>query len=153
MFYFLCVAVVIFLPFFAYASPAVVINEVAWAGTAADDTDEWVELKNTSGATISLDGWALKARDANPMISLSGSIPAGGFYLVERTADTVISDVAGDYVGSFGQYGSVSNSGEDIDLIDDGGAVVDSVHFAPGWPAGTAGPDYFSMERIDPAVS
>ncbi|OGZ96352.1 MAG: hypothetical protein A3I44_06025 [Candidatus Sungbacteria bacterium RIFCSPLOWO2_02_FULL_51_17] len=153
MFYFLCVAVVIFLPFFAYASPAVVINEVAWAGTAADDTDEWVELKNTTGATISLDGWALKALDAKPMISLSGSIPAGGFYLVERTADTVISDVAGDYVGSFGQYGSVSNSGEDIDLIDDGGAVVDSVHFAPGWPAGTAGPDYFSMERIDPAVS
>src|SRR3989338_11603328 len=133
MFYFLCVAVVLFLPFFAYASPAVVINEIAWAGTAADDTDEWIELKNTTGATISLDGWVLKAPDAKPMIPLSGSISAGGFYLIERTADTVVSDVAGDYVGSFGQYGSVSNSGEDLDLMDASGTVIDSVHFASGW--------------------
>lgn len=153
---------VAFVPLATFAATGdIIINEIGWSGTKADDTDEWIELKNNTGATIDLGGWVLKSpSDGRPTIvlsagdsckvSFSGTIPAGGFYLIERTADTVISDVSGDCVGSFGQYGNIANTGEDLILLDAGGATVDEVRFASGWPAGTAGPDYFSMERIDP---
>ncbi|OHA07432.1 MAG: hypothetical protein A2934_05585 [Candidatus Sungbacteria bacterium RIFCSPLOWO2_01_FULL_47_10] len=137
-------------PFFVRAG-SVVINEVGWSGTAADDTDEWIELRNNGGQAISLDGWIIRAlSDGRPTINLSGTISGSGFYLIERTSDSDISDVAADFYGSFGQYGSISNSGEDLELIDSGGSVVDTISFAGGWPAGSIGPDYFSMERIDP---
>ena len=48
------------------ASPIeVVINEVAWAGTAASSDDQWIELYNP-GATVDISGWRL--------VSASGSL-------------------------------------------------------------------------------
>lgn len=38
---------------------SVVINEVAWGGTAANFSHEWIELYNTTAETISLNGWQL----------------------------------------------------------------------------------------------
>ena len=38
---------------------AVVINEVAWAGTSASASDEWLELYNSGAADIDLTGWTL----------------------------------------------------------------------------------------------
>ncbi|MBF8256231.1 MAG: hypothetical protein HW375_1138, partial [Anaerolineales bacterium] len=38
---------------------AVLINEVAWAGTLASTSDEWIELWNTGPDSIALDGWTL----------------------------------------------------------------------------------------------
>ena len=63
----------------------VVINEVAWAGTQSSSNDEWIELYNPSSQAVLLDGWTLKAADGSPNISLSGTIPAGGYFLLERT--------------------------------------------------------------------
>lgn len=141
----------LFFPYLSWAIGSVVINEIGWSGTKADDTDEWVELRNNTSASIDLGGWVLKApSDGRPTITLNGSIAGGSFYLIERTSDNDISDVVGDYTGSFGQYGSLANSGEDLELFDATGAVIDKVYFLSGWPAGTAGPDYISMERIDP---
>lgn len=129
---------------------SVVINEISWAGTKASATDEWIELYNNSDSTINLENWVLRAKDGAPTIYLTGSIPPNGFYLIERTADSTISDIAGDYVGSFGKYGSLSNKGEDLELVNAYGEITDKVYFSSGWPAGAANPDYISMERINP---
>ncbi|MCK9401751.1 MAG: lamin tail domain-containing protein, partial [Bacteroidales bacterium] len=49
---------------FARAQTAsVVINEVAWMGTAESANNEWLELKNQSEAEIDLAGWILRASD------------------------------------------------------------------------------------------
>jgi len=37
----------------------VVVNEVAWAGTSASSSDEWMELYNCGAADIDLTGWTL----------------------------------------------------------------------------------------------
>ena len=37
----------------------VVINEVAWGGTAASAADEWMEIFNPGDVAQSLDGWTL----------------------------------------------------------------------------------------------
>lgn len=134
-------------PFFAGAQ--VVINEVGWAGTKASASDEWLELYNDSESSVNLDGWILRAKDGTPQINLSGNISVNGFYLIERTADTTISNVKADYVGSFGKNGNLSNNGEDLELVDKIGVLQDKVYFSLGWPAGSPSPDYVSMERVD----
>ena len=133
---------------------AVVINEVAWGGTAANSAHEWIELYNTTGSAIDLTGWRLFSSDGGPSITLSGVIPAFGYYLIERSTDDAVSDVSADWVGSFGT--GLSNNGEVLTLTNALGEVIDAANGDGGpWPAGTAssGPiTYTTMERIDPAA-
>ena len=124
-----------------FAPQSVVINEVAWAGTAADSSDEWIELWNPGTETISLSGWVL-TDEGDMRVFLEGSIPAGGYFLLERGGDDTLSDIAANQIYS----GGLSNSGEELLLLDPTGGVVDFAGGRP-WPAGTAGPAYASMER------
>ena len=70
------------------ASPLdVVVSEIAWMGTTTSYNDEWIELYNTTTSPITLTGWTLSAADGSPGISLSGVIPAKGYFLLERGDD------------------------------------------------------------------
>ncbi|MBI2574103.1 MAG: lamin tail domain-containing protein, partial [Candidatus Wildermuthbacteria bacterium] len=128
---------------------SVVMNEIAWAGTKASATDEWIELFNNTSASVSLAAWRLKSSDGSgPDIVLQGSIAAKGFYLIERTNDDPTSATA-DLTASFGN--GVSNSVcEVFYLYDSAGAIVDQTACKSGgeWPAGSASSYYISMERI-----
>ncbi|MBI1754662.1 lamin tail domain-containing protein [Candidatus Azambacteria bacterium] len=116
-------------------------------GTKANSADEWVELKNATNAEIDLAGWGLyEAGGSTLVIALTKKISANGYYLIERTDDTVIADVPADETGSFGGSG-LNNSGEHVVLKDNAGNVVDNIDFSSGWPAGSASPDYASMEK------
>jgi uncharacterized repeat protein (TIGR01451 family) len=44
----------------------VIINEIAWAGTAADPQHEWIELRNLETTPIDLTGWTLRWRRKQP---------------------------------------------------------------------------------------
>ena len=121
------------------------INEVAWMGTTANSSDEWIELLNTTSAAISLSGWTLTI-DSNAAINLSGTIPANGFYLLERTADTTISDITADLVYT----GALNNSGGTITLRDSASNVIDTANGDGGvWPAGDSA-NHKTMERNNP---
>ncbi len=136
-------------PIFVLAASAgdVVFNEIAWMGTKANSADEWIELTNATGATIDLSGWGVYEQGgAVLIIELSGSITSGGYFLIERTDDTTVADVAADVTGPFGGSG-LNNSGEHLVLKDNAGNVIDAVDAASGWPAGVASPDYATMER------
>ena len=130
----------------------VVINEIAWAGTASSSSDEWIELYNSGDAPADLTGWALFEGETR-IIWLAGSIGPGAYYLVERTDDSTVSDIVADAVGPFGGSGLRNlPGGEDLSLRDAGGVTVDSVPCSGGWFAGTASPDYASMERVDASL-
>jgi hypothetical protein len=80
-----------------YPPQALLINEIAWAGTVASANDEWIELHNPGSVPIELSGWTLSdSGDLN--ISLSGSLPAYSFYLLERSDDSTITDIAADRI-------------------------------------------------------
>lgn len=145
-------------------TPAVVINEVAWSGTIASSTDEWIELRNNTRDDIDLTGWTLSWKGGEITIHFgavedstkeirTSVIPARGFYLLERTDDETISDIEADLIYT----GSLSNSGEVLELKDPEGNVVDTANGNGGeWPAGTASQadvPYASMERVDPTAS
>ncbi|UCF09637.1 MAG: lamin tail domain-containing protein [Candidatus Bipolaricaulota bacterium] len=137
-----------------------VINEVAWAGTQASSSDEWIELHNPTDEDIELTGWTLVLGEAVIHLGeVSGNtkelrttvIPAGGFFLLERTDDETVSDIVADLIYS----GSLRNDGVALLLVDSQGQTVDSLNPDGGvWPAGSSSagePPWASMERIDAA--
>ncbi len=125
----------------------VVINEVAWGGTAASSADEWLELSNTTDQTISLDGWVITSTNGLHIPLDGTTIAPNGYYLIERTDDNAISDIAADLVASFGS--GLVNSGDTL-FLSTGGVVIDTANEDGGpWSGGTGTPDYTSMERLD----
>jgi hypothetical protein len=62
----------------------VVLSEIAWKGTTASSSDEWIELHNKTSCTVDLSGWTLCAADGTPCIGLAGSIPAVAYFILER---------------------------------------------------------------------
>lgn len=125
----------------------VIISEVAWGGTAASTADEWIELYNNTANAIDLTGWTLIANDGFPSIILTGTISAGGFFLLERTDDNTVSDISADQIFT----GDLNNSTDGLTLRNAQNQVIDSANGDGGpWPAGSGSPGYFSMERANP---
>lgn len=114
------------------AQASVIISEIAWMGTETSANDEWIELYNNGSSSVSLTGWALQAVDGSPDIPLEGSIPAGGYFLLERSDDDTVPGVSADIIFS----GGLGNSGETLILKDSAGATQNSVNASAGWPAG-----------------
>ncbi|MFB6272541.1 MAG: Ig-like domain-containing protein [Salinibacter sp.] len=137
----------------AASAREVVINELAWMGTAASSYDEWIELHNPTDSAIDLAGWTLGSDDGSPDIELTGTIPSGGYYVLERTDDEAVSDVAADQIYT----GTLSNSGEALTLRDGSDNVIDRANRDSGnWPGGVNPSDdpdgWGTMERVDPSA-
>ena len=125
----------------AAASAQVVVSELAWMGSTTSTNDEWIELHNTGSLDIDLSGWTLAATDGTPSIALSGTLPAYGYFLLERTDDTTVPGAVADLIYS----GAMGNGGEMLELRDGSSALVDAVN---GWHAGD-NTSKASMSRID----
>ncbi|QQG46627.1 MAG: lamin tail domain-containing protein [Candidatus Niyogibacteria bacterium] len=136
------------------ASLPVVINEIAWMGTASSTEDEWLELKNNSAQNIDFAGlWILRAEDNTPSITLTGTVSAGGYYLLERKDDLTVSDVAADQTpyGNDGASWALNNGGERLFLervISGATSTVDEVANCSNWCAGDNTAKK-TMERVD----
>lgn len=130
--------------FLSTSARSIIINEVAWAGTTSSlPEDEWIELYNSTNATINMTGWTLKTADGSPSITLNGTIPAGGYFLLERDDDNTVSDISADQIYT----GDLSNSGETLTLRDGANKVIDTANGnGGGWPKGSNS-TYGSMER------
>lgn len=131
------------------SSPAVmvIINEIAWMGTAMSVSDEWIELYNISESPVDLSGWTLKSltgSNPDPIIILSGIIQPLGYFLLERTNDSTISDISADQIYT----GALSDGGEILELRDSAGNLQDKASNAGGWYAGDK-TSRSSMERIN----
>lgn len=130
------------------ASPGdVVINEIAWMGTTAATADEWIELRNNTGSPVSLSGWSLEATDGTPSIALSGTLPAYGYAVLERTDDTTVPGIAAHQI----YVGALENGSDALELRDGSDGLIDEVDaWHAGWNASGVS---VSMERIDPLGS
>ncbi len=116
---------------------------MAWAGTLASAYDEWIELHNPGPERIHLEGWRLISQDGGLQVTLGGVLGPYGFFLLERTDDTTVADIAADQIYT----GSLSNGGETLLLLDPVGNRIDSANAGGGgWPAGYSS-SRASMER------
>jgi len=126
----------------------VIFNEIAWMGTENYWGDEWLELKNVSENDISLDGWQILDKDEEIKIIFntggraSLKLPAGGFYLLERTNDNSVPNLPADKIYS----GNLEDNNESLRLFDKNCNLIDEVLAGPDWPAGQK-EERKSMER------
>ncbi len=107
----------------------VVINEVQIAGSVAED--EFVELYNPTGNPVDISGWRLTRNtesgqsESNLVLNLSGTVPAGGYFLVAN------DDFTGPTPDQL--YSALSNNianNNSVTLYSDAGVtVVDRVGF------------------------
>ncbi len=114
-------------------SAAVLINEIAWMGTAVAPQDEWLELKNDGSESVDLTGWILTIEGVRD-ITLDKSIVGGGYYLIERTDDNTVPNVTADLISPFGN--GLNNSGVTLILKNVSGTEVDRVVSGENWSLG-----------------
>lgn len=107
----------------------VVINEIAWMGTGASASDEWIELINKTNQEIDMNGWILKTTDGIIDIKLEGKISANGFYLLERTNDDPVLNITADqvYTGVLKNRQNQDDPGQELKLFDKDNIEIDSV--------------------------
>lgn len=134
--------------FWAYRAKAassldVVINEVAWAGSLDDSSDEWIELKNNTDTEIDLTGWSI-SDDGTSTYTLSGTISANGYFLIESN-DNAISTITANLVVSL----SLANTGDTLVLFDSNGDTIDTINSLGATWVGGDNTTKATMERID----
>jgi len=123
----------------------VVINEIAWMGTQSSE-NEWIELKNISGETVSLDGWQISDKDSDTRkrFDSSHSINSGQFFVLEKDNDDTLSGVTADLIYT----GLIQDIDDTIYLFDQDCNLIDMVQGTPDWPAGDSNTKQ-TMERED----
>jgi hypothetical protein len=133
--------------------PVIVINEIMNNPTVvADSAGEWFELYNPTGFDIDIDGWTIADLDFNSHVIANGGpllVPAGGYLVLANNADPGSNGgVTVDYTYPADFF--LSNSADELVLLDPGGAEMDRVEY----DGGPAFPDPFgaSMALLDPAL-
>ena len=120
-----------------YSDQGIVITEVmANPASVSDSYGEWFEIFNTTDSTIDMHGWSIKDLDGDEHQLLSGEttiliLPDEYFILAKNGDESQNGGVNVDYV--YNGY-SLSNSDDEVILLDASGAIVDEVHYSNGWP-------------------
>lgn len=112
---------------------SVIINEIAWMGTAQDAKNEWIELKNTSSGIQALRGWHLVNQSEKIKIVFDGAVQISGkgFYLLGREKNIQVG------VGADTIYkGTLKNDGDSLRLFDADCHLMDEVVTDSVWLAG-----------------
>ena len=134
-----------------YSDQGIVISEImANPGSVSDSYGEWFEIVNTTDSTIDLQGWSIKDLDGDEheLYSDQASIlivPDEYFVLAKNNDQSLNGGVEVDYV--YEGY-SLSNSDDEVILLDASGSVVDEVNYSNGWPFSSG----VSMEIHDPLI-
>ncbi len=148
-----------------YPYHSLLINEVAWMGTKDSSSDEWLELYNPSACTMDLtNGWSLVGTNyyyssGNFTITFpadsSGNhvVIAPGGYLVIAVKPGVFQSTSITFTPFYASNLYLYNSYQTLKLISPASSLVDTANYLGNysWPAGSASPNYASMERYGQA--
>jgi hypothetical protein len=110
---------------------------------------EWIELYNPMVLDMDLSGWSLDGGVAYTFGE--GTVLAAGGFLVVAADPALLADVTG-FADAVGPYnGKLSNSGERIDLRNNGGRLIDTIAYGDDdpWPVQADGSG-FSLAKINP---
>lgn len=127
------------------ARAGVVVNEIAWMGTAGGTSGsycEWIELMNTGTESMNLNGWTLSIGTTAKIFSDENgatlSIAPGNFYLIERLTPSACPDpvpgISADWSISFGS--GIPNSGAIISITNASNVLIDRVDGSDNWKIG-----------------
>jgi len=110
----------------------VVINEIMYDLSGADDNREWIEVYNAGTTTADIAGWKFFENNTNHGLAVmqgSSAIPVGGYAVIVASSTAFLNDNPA-YGGTlFDSAFSLSNTGEAL-ALKNGGFVIDSVTYA-----------------------
>ena len=138
--------------FAADPPPRVVINEIMYHPADPNPLAEFVELHNAEAVPVDLSGW--RFAEGIAFTFPEGAVILPGGYLVLCADQDIFDAVYGAGLPVAGRYdGRLSNSGEELLLLDASGRKVQEIHYLDElpWPpeADGLGP---SLELVDPAL-
>lgn len=117
------------------ASPGdIVINEIMYNPASGLDNDDYLELYNTTNATINLNGWCFSA-GVTLCFTNSHEIAAHSYAVVSRNTAQTQTTYG---VTPLALYtGNLSNGGEAVTLLDASLTVIDTVTYSDSspWPS------------------
>ena len=131
-----------------WADSVVVFNEIMYHPHSDDET-EWIELHNQMGVDIDLSGWSLQD-GVEFVIPAETIIPAGGYVLIASDVSALANQVPRD-VALLGPFsGKLSNGGESILLVNNGGRLLNELDYDDKgpWPIAPDGTGV-SLAKID----
>jgi hypothetical protein len=130
-----------------------VINEINYNSSPQMDTEDWVELYNAGNTTVDLKNWVISDSELESGFKISSSLilAPGAFAVICRDTEDFLEffpktkNTAGDM--DFG----LSSSGDDINLYDPSGKLIDFVNYTVNtpWPADACGTGA-TIELVDP---
>jgi PKD repeat protein len=126
-------------PASAATSGGMVISELNYHSGSDLDTDDFLELTNTSGAPLDISGWSFTA-GVTAVFAAGTVVPANGYFVVAKDAAQFQTTYGFAPNAVYG--GNLSNGGEAVTLVDAALNVVDTVTYAdvapwPSTPDGT----------------
>lgn len=134
--------------------PLVVINEIMYnppPELGDDDYWEFIEIYNNDTESVDLSGWSFS--DGIDFNFPDGTTLGAGAYLVIARVPDTIADYYGisNITGPFENATALSNGGENVEISDGEGNVVDAVEYGDGgdWPTEPDG-DGPSLSLINP---
>jgi len=118
-----------------------------------DSAGEWLELYNTTGAPIDIEGWILRDNDSDShTIDAGGAgviVPAGGYIVLGNNGDSLSNGgVTVDYV--YGTSWFLANSADEI-VLENGSGIVFCVEYDNGttFPDGNGASAALDPTKLD----
>ncbi len=132
---------------FSYPTKCLIVNEIMYAPQSPEP--EWVELYNTSGDTIDLNGFTLSDNSGTK------AVIANADFLFPPASYVVVAHDSGFFSIHLGIHDkvlitkipSLNNTGDVVAIHDASGDLIDSVDYSPSWGGNIGGK---SLERILP---
>lgn len=127
------------------AFAAVQINEISYNPPGTDANHEWVEVVNTGSSSVDLSSWKFYQAGNHTLSSYQGSlsIPANGYAVLTGSGAVFMADHPGFSGVVVKTSFSLSNSGEELRMVDGSNATVDTVAYSTSFANGNG----FTLER------
>lgn len=110
---------------------------------------EFVEIKNTSGKTINLQGWRISSATATSALFPSYILPADSFLVITSTTNAALFNSFGRVIG-ITSFPSLDNTGTTLSLISREGLNIHAVTYNVSWYQNAVKSDGgWSLEMID----
>ena len=134
----------------AQAAGDIVISELFYNPDGQAEGHEFVELHNTTSSSVNVSGWQFLT-GITFTFTAGTSIEADSYIVLAQNAQDFEAVFGFAPTGEFG--GTLSNSGENLTLVDAANTIIDQVIYddAAPWPA-TADGDGDSLVSVDASV-
>ncbi|MBN1108831.1 MAG: CotH kinase family protein [Bacteroidales bacterium] len=130
-----------------------VINEINYNSAPGMDPEDWVELYNAGNSTVNLKGWTISDASVESGFKIGSDllIEPGGLAVICREQESFIKTFPGTRNTTGNMVFGLNSTGDDINLFDPSGLLIDFVNYTPNppWPVDANGTGA-TIELTDP---